>query len=187
MVILIWAVTGPCSAILGHMAARHQHRDHDHHVSCGVRDPDHAEPRSEALHLKLDELIRAVHGARDEFITVEHETEEELADPGSRDGGIVEGVAERRGILTQGGSEARCARDKAVRPPLGRDVAASAAEVGPSLLSPRCNSASVERGYLCRPFPETGVAPVNEKDRTIRPRRVTMLAHSSHVWPRPRL
>jgi low affinity Fe/Cu permease len=34
---------------------------------------------SEAVHLKLDELIRAVRGARNEFITVEHDTEAELA------------------------------------------------------------------------------------------------------------
>jgi low affinity Fe/Cu permease len=35
---------------------------------------------SEALHLKLDELIRAMRGARNEFITVEHESQEELTE-----------------------------------------------------------------------------------------------------------
>jgi low affinity Fe/Cu permease len=35
---------------------------------------------SEAIHLKLDELIRAVRGARNEFITVERDTEAELAE-----------------------------------------------------------------------------------------------------------
>lgn len=50
---------------------------------------------SEAVHLKLDELIRAVRGARNEFTTVEHVTEEELARrereiyPWSRSGSVT--------------------------------------------------------------------------------------------------
>jgi low affinity Fe/Cu permease len=52
---------------------------------------------SEALHLKLDELIRAMHGARNEFITVEHETEEELAEREREMAEIVERVAREAG------------------------------------------------------------------------------------------
>jgi low affinity Fe/Cu permease len=46
---------------------------------------------SEALHLKLDELIRAMH------ITVEHETEEELAEREREMADIVERVAREAG------------------------------------------------------------------------------------------
>ena|SRR5215204_1142396 len=65
---------------------------------------------SEALHLKLDELIRAVHGARDEFITVEHETEEELSDREAEMAGIVESVAREAGH-----SDPKAAARRAVR------------------------------------------------------------------------
>jgi low affinity Fe/Cu permease len=52
---------------------------------------------SEALHLKLDELIRAMQGARNEFITVEHESEEELTQREHEMGQIVESVAREAG------------------------------------------------------------------------------------------
>jgi low affinity Fe/Cu permease len=52
---------------------------------------------SEALHLKLDELIRAVQGARDEYITVEQESEEGLARREHEMAQIVEQVARNAG------------------------------------------------------------------------------------------
>jgi low affinity Fe/Cu permease len=52
---------------------------------------------SEALHLKLDELIRAVQGARNEYITVEQETDEELAEREREMAEIVEQVAGEEG------------------------------------------------------------------------------------------
>jgi low affinity Fe/Cu permease len=52
---------------------------------------------SEALHLKLDELIRAVQGARNEFITVEQETEEELTEREREMAELVESVAREAG------------------------------------------------------------------------------------------
>jgi low affinity Fe/Cu permease len=96
-VILVWAVTGPLfgfsdtwqlvintgttivTFLMVFLIQTTQNRD------------------SEALHLKLDELIRAVHGARDEFITVEHETEEELAQREQEMAEIVERVAREAG------------------------------------------------------------------------------------------
>lgn len=52
---------------------------------------------SEALHLKLDELIRAMRGARNEFITVEHESEDELTEREREMAQIVESVAREAG------------------------------------------------------------------------------------------
>jgi low affinity Fe/Cu permease len=97
LVILVWAVTGPIfgfsdtwqlaintgttivTFLMVFVIQTTQNRD------------------SEALHLKLDELIRAVQGARDEYITVEQESEEELARREHEMAQIVEQVARKAG------------------------------------------------------------------------------------------
>jgi low affinity Fe/Cu permease len=118
VVILVWAVTGPIfgfsdtwqlaintgttivTFLMVFVIQTTQNRD------------------SEALHLKLDELIRAVQGARDEYITVEQEPEEELARREHEMEQIVEQVAPKVGhpgaVEAQGAAEAASQRR---RPP----------------------------------------------------------------------
>jgi low affinity Fe/Cu permease len=97
LVILVWAVTGPIfgfsdtwqlaintgttivTFLMVFVIQTTQNRD------------------SEALHLKLDELIRAIQGARDEFITVEQETEEDLARREREMAETVKQVAQKAG------------------------------------------------------------------------------------------
>jgi low affinity Fe/Cu permease len=97
LVILVWAVTGPIfgfsdtwqlaintgttivTFLMVFIIQTTQNRD------------------SEAMHLKLDELIRAVRGARDEYITVEQESEEDLARREHEMAEIVERVARKTG------------------------------------------------------------------------------------------
>jgi len=97
LVILVWAVTGPIfgfsdtwqlaintgttivTFLMVFVIQTTQNRD------------------SEALHLKLDELIRAVRGAREEYITVEQESHEELARREREMAQIVEQVARKAG------------------------------------------------------------------------------------------
>ena len=69
---------------------------------------------SEALHLKLDELIRAMRGARNEFITVEHETTEELTEREREMVQIVASVAREAGHPDPEGAASR-AIDAATR------------------------------------------------------------------------
>jgi hypothetical protein len=66
--------------LLGHLAAGHQHRDHDRHVPDGFPDPEHTQNRdAKAIHLKLDELLRGVEEARTGMVDLEDCTDEELA------------------------------------------------------------------------------------------------------------
>jgi len=60
------------------VAARHQHLDDDRDVPDGVPDPECAESRRSAIQAKLDEIIRATTAARNEFIGIEHMTQDEL-------------------------------------------------------------------------------------------------------------
>jgi low affinity Fe/Cu permease len=70
---------------------------------------------SEAIHLKLDELIRAMRGARNEFITVEHETEEELAARETEMVAVVEGVAREAGHPDPEGAARRAVEEASRR------------------------------------------------------------------------
>jgi low affinity Fe/Cu permease len=78
---------------------------------------------SEALHLKLDELIRAVGGARDEYITVEQETEEQLERREREMAEVVERVAVEAGHPDAANAARRAAREatRQKRRPNGRN------------------------------------------------------------------
>jgi hypothetical protein len=45
LVIVVWIVTGPIFHFQRHLAAGHQHRHDDHHVSDGLSDSGDTEPR----------------------------------------------------------------------------------------------------------------------------------------------
>ena len=65
---------------------------------------------SEAIRLKLDELIRAVRGARNEFITVEQDTEAELARREREMIEVAESVAREAGHPDAAGAARKAAR-----------------------------------------------------------------------------
>ncbi len=60
------------------MAANHQHRHHDCDLPNGVPDQNTQNRDSKAVHLKLDELIRAVGGARNHMVDLERLSDQEL-------------------------------------------------------------------------------------------------------------
>jgi low affinity Fe/Cu permease len=60
------------------LAIGHQHRDHDRHLHHGISHSEHSERDAKAVHLKLDELIRAMSGARNNLVDLENLPEEEL-------------------------------------------------------------------------------------------------------------
>jgi hypothetical protein len=68
----------PILRIQRYLAARDQHRNHHRDVPHGVLDSEHAEPDSEAMQLKLDELIRATTGAQNALLDLEELEEAEL-------------------------------------------------------------------------------------------------------------
>jgi low affinity Fe/Cu permease len=112
VVILVWAVTGPIfgfsdtwqlaintgttivTFLMVFVIQTTQNRD------------------SEAMHLKLDELIRAVQGARDEYITVEQESEEDLARREREMAEVVEHIAPNAGRRDAMNTEDPAAKDR---------------------------------------------------------------------------
>jgi hypothetical protein len=61
-----------------YLAAHHKHRHYHHHVFNGVPDPEHANRDTQALQLKLDELIRVTKGAHNLLIDLEELDDEQL-------------------------------------------------------------------------------------------------------------
>ncbi len=60
------------------MAAHHQHRHHDRHFPDVFLIQNTQNRDSKAVHLKLDELIRAVGGARNHMVDLERLSDQEL-------------------------------------------------------------------------------------------------------------
>ena len=75
---------------------------------------------SKALHLKLDEVIRAVHGARNELIAAEQSDEAEISDREQEFLWIAERAsgAARRGVADPGDEPVRAAKRVANSPPV---------------------------------------------------------------------
>src|SRR5688572_8405072 len=61
-----------------HLAASDQYRNDDSHLSDGISDSENPKPRTETIHLKLDELIRVTKGARNMMLDLEHMDDESL-------------------------------------------------------------------------------------------------------------
>ena len=78
--VLLWLVTGPMFHYSDTWQLVINTRDHDRHVPDRVHDPEHAEPRQpSAIHLKLDELIRAVERSAHGLVDLEDLPDDELA------------------------------------------------------------------------------------------------------------
>jgi low affinity Fe/Cu permease len=60
------------------VAAHHQYRDDGRDISRRVPDPEYAEPRCRAIHLKLDEITKSIDQAQNEMIDIEHLSDDEL-------------------------------------------------------------------------------------------------------------
>jgi len=69
---------GPRLWLVRHVAARHQYRHNDRHVSDGLSHPERAKPDTQALQLKLDELIRVNTEARNSLMGLEEKSESEF-------------------------------------------------------------------------------------------------------------
>jgi len=78
-VVAVWGLTGPIFHFSDTVAARYQHRDHDRDILDGVSHSEHPNRDAHAVHLKLDELIRANKGARNALLGLEAMSDEELA------------------------------------------------------------------------------------------------------------
>jgi len=68
----------PIFRLVGYLAARHQYGHDNRDVSDGFRDPKHAKQDTQALHLKLDELIRVNTTARNSLMGLEQKSELEV-------------------------------------------------------------------------------------------------------------
>jgi low affinity Fe/Cu permease len=66
-------------SLFGHVAARHKYRDDHHHVPMVFLIQNTQNRDGAALQAKLDELIRAHHDARNNYMGIEKLPEEELA------------------------------------------------------------------------------------------------------------
>ena len=60
------------------MAIGHQHRHHHHHVFDGVLDSKHPNRDTEAIQIKLDELIRATQGAHNASLDLDELEQENI-------------------------------------------------------------------------------------------------------------
>jgi low affinity Fe/Cu permease len=61
-----------------HLATRHQHHDYDHHVPHVFIIQNTQNRDAKAIQLKLDELIRAVQGARTGLVRLEELSDQDL-------------------------------------------------------------------------------------------------------------
>jgi Low affinity iron permease len=61
-----------------YLAAYHQHRHHHRNVSNGVPDSNTQNRDGKAIQLKLDELIRALEGARNKLVDLENLSDDDL-------------------------------------------------------------------------------------------------------------
>jgi low affinity Fe/Cu permease len=77
-VVLVWPVIGPAVPVLGYLASRDQYGNHYCHIPHGVPNSEHADRDTEALQLKIGELIRVTEQARNRLINLEDLTEDEL-------------------------------------------------------------------------------------------------------------
>jgi hypothetical protein len=64
--------------LVRYLAARHQYRNNDRHVSDGLRYSEYPSRDTQALQLKLDELIRVNKTARNSLISLEERSESEV-------------------------------------------------------------------------------------------------------------
>lgn len=64
--------------VLGHLATDDKHEYDDHHVFAVFLIQNTQNRDSKAIHLKLDELIRAVEGARNRLVHLEELSDDEL-------------------------------------------------------------------------------------------------------------
>jgi Low affinity iron permease len=65
-------------SLLRHLAAGHQYRNYGSNFSDSFPHSKHPEPGCTRLHLKLDEVIRAIRSAHNEMISIEQLSEAEL-------------------------------------------------------------------------------------------------------------
>src|SRR5690242_3871595 len=68
----------PAVLVQRHVAAGDQHEHHHRHVLDGVPDPKHQNRDSEAMQIKLDELIRVTQGANAALLDLEELDDDEL-------------------------------------------------------------------------------------------------------------
>jgi len=61
----------PNVSFLGHLAIGYQHRHNHCYVLNGFPDPDTQNRDAKAIHLKLDELLKGVKGARTGLVNLE--------------------------------------------------------------------------------------------------------------------
>ena len=64
--------------LLGYLATSCEHRDNYRDFSYGVSHPEHSKSGREAIHLKLDEIIRAIRPADNNMINIEKLSDDEL-------------------------------------------------------------------------------------------------------------
>ena len=64
--------------LLRHVATGCKHSNHHRHFSDGVPDTNTQNRDARALHLKLDEIIRAIESARNELIDIERLSDDDL-------------------------------------------------------------------------------------------------------------
>jgi hypothetical protein len=61
------------------VAAHYQYDDHDHHLSDGLPDSEQPNRDTQAIQVKLDELIRVTRGAHVALLDLEELSDQELA------------------------------------------------------------------------------------------------------------
>jgi len=76
-IIVVWALTGPLF-IFRHLAIGNQYRDNDHYLPGGLLIQNTQNRDAKGIHLKLDELIKATKGARNDVINLDILSDEQL-------------------------------------------------------------------------------------------------------------
>ena len=64
--------------LLRNLTAGYQYRNHYRYFSDGISDSENSNREAQAIHLKLDELIRVTKGARNVMLDLEHLDDEQL-------------------------------------------------------------------------------------------------------------
>ena len=77
-VVVLWACCGPLLNWGDTLAAGDKYDLFGRDIADGFRDPEHAATHTEAIQLKLDELIRVNKGTRNELISLEAKPDAEV-------------------------------------------------------------------------------------------------------------